>query len=100
MELKIIEEKENPLFNRKEINAVITLSANPKKEDIEKILSEKFSSPSENIEIKKIIGRFGSHDFKITANIYSSKEDKEKTESKKKSKKISVETKPAEEHKE
>ena len=80
MELKIIEEKENPLFNRKEIAASITNNVVPSTMDVEKLLSEKYSTPAENIQVKKILGKFGSKSFEITANIYNTKKDKNQTE--------------------
>jgi ribosomal protein S24E len=99
---EILKQKENPLFKRKEIIVSIEEDITPKNSDVEKFLSEKFSSPAENIKIKKILGKFGSHKFAITANIYASKEDKEKTEPKEKKEKVeekiekSAEQKPEE----
>ena len=93
---KILNEKENPLFNRKEIQVSVESQTNPKKQEIKDLLSEKLSVPKENIKIKKISGNFGSRTFNINANIYSSKEDKEFLEKEKKpekqesSKKIEV----------
>ena len=80
MELKEIKKHENPLFNRKEIEVIAETQSNPKNTEAEKSLSEKYSVPVENIEVKSIKGHFGSNEFLITANIYSSKEEKEKTE--------------------
>ncbi|RLG15968.1 hypothetical protein DRN69_02085 [Candidatus Pacearchaeota archaeon] len=80
----VLEEKENHLFNRKEIVIVVESDVNPKREETKKLISEKFSSPSENIVIKEIKGRFGSKLFTIKAHIYSSKEDKERIEPKSK----------------
>jgi len=74
---KILNEKENPLFNRKEIQVSVESQTNPKKQEIKDLLSEKLSVPKENIKIKKIFGNFGSKTFNINANIYSSKKDKE-----------------------
>jgi len=82
---KILNEKENPLFNRKEIKANVESEISPKKQEIKDLLSEKLSVPKENIKLKKIFGNFGSKIFNIYANIYSSKEDKEFLEKEKKS---------------
>ncbi len=84
MEIKILEEKKNPLFNRKEIQISLFSEISPNKTEVKKLISEKFSAPEENIEIKKISGKFGSKDFLIIFNVYSSKEDKEKIERKSK----------------
>lgn len=85
---KIIEEKDNKLFNRKEIRASIEADITPNNTDIEKIISKKFSIQPENIKIKKIKGSFGSNNFIISANIYNSKKDKESIEGKSKGEKI------------
>ena len=84
MGLKITEEKENALFNRKEIKGFIDSEIVPSRTETSKILSEKFKVPWENIKIKKIIGKFGSKTFSVEANIYSSKQDKDSIELKKK----------------
>jgi len=86
MEAKIIQENENPLFNRKEIIIEIQAETTPNKADAEKLLAEKFSTQTENIAIQDIKGKFGSKEFKITGKIYKIKEDKEKTEQKQKTK--------------
>lgn len=89
MEFKITEEKENALFNRKEIKGFIDSEVVPSRIETSKILSEKFKVPWENIKIKKIIGKFGSKTFSVEANIYSSKQDKDSIELKKKKEKES-----------
>lgn len=85
---KLINEKENPLFNRREIILGIKTEKTPSKAEAEKLISEKFSTNSENIKVKTIEGRFGSKEFKITANIYKSPKDKEDIEIKPKIKKV------------
>jgi len=84
MEIKILGEKNNPLFNRKEIQVSLFSEISPNKKEVKKLISEKFSAHEENIKIKKISGKFGSKDFLISVNIYSSKEDKERIEGKSK----------------
>lgn len=86
-ELKILEEKENALFNRKEIKGSIESEIVPSRAETIEILSKKFKVPLENIKIKKIIGKFGSKTFSIEANIYSSEQDKDSIELKKKKEK-------------
>ena len=80
MHLKIIQEKENPLFKRKEIIAEIMAVVTPSVKEVEDLLSEKFSKPSKNIKIKNIKGKFGAQVFKVEANIYDSEEAKEQIE--------------------
>ena len=83
---KILEKKENSLFNRKEIKLSVDAEVTPSNSEEEKFISEKFSIPIENIKIKKISGRFGSKNFTIVVNIYNSKEHKELESKNKKSK--------------
>ncbi len=91
---KILEEKENPLFNRKEIKLSVEAEVTPSNSEAEKFISEKLSVSIENIKIKKISGRFGSKTFTIIVNIYNSKENKNGTELKfKKNKKAKGEKK-------
>ncbi|MCK5149481.1 hypothetical protein KAJ87_00970 [Candidatus Pacearchaeota archaeon] len=77
---EILEEKENLLFNRKELHLKIEINSAPSRNDVREFISKKFSSPVENISINKILGNFGSRNFNIEARIYTSKEDKDQTE--------------------
>lgn len=88
MEIKIINEKENPLFKRKEIEAETDAEVTPSREKVIEVFSQKFSAKPETIKINKISGKFGTKKFKILASIYESREEKEAVELKtKKSKK-------------
>ncbi len=85
--LKIINQRENPLFNRKEVIIIVESTVAPKISDTEAFIAKEFSTSNENVKIKKIKGRFGSTNFTITANVYHSKEDKNKIEPKSKKEK-------------
>jgi len=80
MNLKIINEKENSLYSRKEIVIEIKKEIIPKTTEMEALLSEKFSVPVETIKVNKISAGFGSDIFTIHAKIYKSKEEKEAIE--------------------
>ncbi len=80
----ILQKRENALFKRKEIQVSVISKITPNHADVKKLLSEKFSTKTENLKIKKISGKFGSKNFTIIANIYDSEEDKNKIESKSK----------------
>lgn len=80
MEFKVIEEKENPLFNRKEVKIEISRNVIPSKDEAEKLIADSFSVGTEGVKIKKIESKFGSRNFIIIANIYPTKQDKDKTE--------------------
>jgi ribosomal protein S24E len=85
--IKIVQEKENPLFSRKEVRIIVNSETNPSFIEAEKLISEKYSSNPENIKIDGIKGKFGRHTFLITSSIYKSVQDKEKNEPKPKKKK-------------
>lgn len=87
MELKIIQEKQSPLFARKEIILEVKNSVIPSKQEVEKLISEKFSISHETFVIKKIESKFGTQVFKIYVNIYESKKEKDFTETKTKKQK-------------
>ncbi len=84
IDLKIISEIENPVFNRREIEGEIYADSTPSRQEVVKIISEKFSVQPEVIKIKTIKGKFGQKVFLIVVNIYKSKEDRDKIELKKK----------------
>jgi ribosomal protein S24E len=78
MEIKILEERENLLFNRKEIVINVETDVTPKLEEARNIVSEEAKVPVENVKIKKVEGSFGKREFKIHCFVYKTKEDKEK----------------------
>ena len=84
MTLKILEERHNHLFKRKEIRASLDSEITPSRSHILELLSKKFETPKENIKIKGIRGNFGIKNFTIEANIYNSVEEKDMVELKKK----------------
>lgn len=87
MKTTILNQRENPLLKRKEVELRVNSDIPLKTSEAEEIVAKEFSSSPENVKIKKISGQFGSRSFVIRANIYNSKEDKEKTEQKSKKEK-------------
>jgi ribosomal protein S24E len=85
--LTILNQRENPVFNRKEVELNAESNLTPTINEAENLVAEKFSVNQENVKIKKIKGKFGSDNFIISAHVYSSKEDREKAETIKKEKK-------------
>ncbi len=84
MDFKLITDTENPLFNRREIEGEIHSDVTPSREEVLSLLSKNLSVDSGVIKIRTIKGKFGQKIFLIVANIYKSKEDKEKIEHQKK----------------
>lgn len=85
--MRIIKEIKNDLLKRKEIQFIVESEKNPGFEGSKKVLIEKIKTPEENIAIKFVKSKFGTHEFLIEAFAYNSKEDREKIEPKVKSKK-------------
>lgn len=82
MEIKDIHETKNLVFDRKELTAKIISEIAPSNNDVIAHLSKKLGVPEEAIKIRGIYGEFGSKEFKIKANIYPSKEHRNKVERK------------------
>lgn len=98
--MEIIEDKNNSLLKRREVKVIAEAEKNPSMQEASKIIAEQFKSQEENISVNQIKGKFGRNTFLITAKIYKSKEDKEKTEPKPKEKKGNAEkTAPVEKSK-
>ncbi|MBM3234399.1 hypothetical protein FJZ19_04890 [Candidatus Pacearchaeota archaeon] len=84
--MKIIEDKQNNLLNRREVKIIVEASKNPSFPEASKIISEHFKAQEELIAVYEIKGKFGRDTFLISASIYKTKEDKNKTEKQKKEK--------------
>ena len=96
MELKIIKEEQNPLFNRKEIIASLSSDSSPKKQEVVDYLSKKYSVPLNALRVLNIKGAFGTKEFTIRAHIYPSNDERDKYEKLTKKEKESEKPKPAE----
>ena len=72
MEILNKHETKNPLFRRKEVKFEIKTDIAPKREDVQKLISEKFSCKPEVIRINIIKGVYGTRLFKVEADIYDS----------------------------
>ena len=57
---KIIEEKENALFNRKEIKASVDAKVTPSTKEVIALIAEKFSITEDAIKIQTILNKFGT----------------------------------------
>ncbi len=84
--MKVLEEKDNSLLNRKEVKIVVEAGKNPSLQEAGKIVAEKFKSSEDLVAVKGVKGKFGRNTFLISANIYNKKEDKDILEKKKEKK--------------
>jgi len=82
-EVKIEKEKENVIFNRKEVQGiVISTKGTPSKAYMISYLSSKYKVPEDHIDMRYIVGKPGRKVFEFFALIYSrpikSSEDEKK----------------------
>jgi ribosomal protein S24E len=82
MEVKNIKETKNLVFDRREVQGTIISESTPSNKEATTLLAKKLSAPEEAIKINGIYGKFGMKEFKVTANVYKSKEEKNKVEKK------------------
>lgn len=75
MSLKIITEKLNPLFSRREVRVAFDATKIPTKEEAAKLVAEKFSTKPELVRIKEIQGKFGTQIIIIDSDIYDNEKE-------------------------
>ena len=84
MKLKVLENNQNTLFKRKEVKVEIENPSTPDREEATNAIAQEFKATADAVKIMGIHGVFGTSVFKISANVYDSKEDKDAVELKKK----------------
>jgi len=91
MKIDVVEKNENPLLKRTDLILTVdhTGQATPKKDELIKEISEKFSSVPENVEIIYIYTESGLAKSKVKAKIWKEKPPEKKV--KKKEEKLKVE---------
>src|SRR3989344_4612254 len=80
--MNILEDKQNPFLNRRELKFLIEADKNPALSEVAETLSTKLETEKDAIEIKKIKGKFGRNTFLISAFVYTNKEERKKFETK------------------
>lgn len=102
MNLKIIEEKEEPLLFRKIIKAELYFegASTPSNAELKKALAKQTKADEKLLVIKNIYTKFGSTEAVATAYLYTSKEEMEKIEPRSKKEEKKEGAAPAEEKKE
>lgn len=80
--MEILTNKENPLFNRKEVIGTIHSEIVPNKKELAKLLSEKLKSSEDAIKIRSLKGKFGQKIFTFDAHVYHNKEGMDSVEKK------------------
>ncbi len=98
MNLKILNEFENPLLHRKEVVFELHHEKSPTEAEVKQLAVDKFKAHENAVKVKGIKAAYGSKIFKVEMNIYHSKEKMDTTEVKSK-KQREAEKKAAEEAK-
>jgi len=81
--LEIIEDRNNPLLNRRELDVIVIYeSGTPRRDEVREEISKKFGVEKERIIIEKMESLFGSNKAKAHVHIYDSVEYAKKYERK------------------
>jgi len=77
MEIKVISEKNNPFFKRKEIRIEIShpSKSTPSKSEIIKEVAKKFSVPEDKVQIDYIFSKKGVSESEVNIKILGEKEE-------------------------
>lgn len=88
--MEIIQDIKNDILNRREVKIVIPAEKTVSYTEAAKLIADHFKVHEDHLAVLGVKGKFGRKTFLIEANIYRSKEAKEKTERKPKKKKGAV----------
>jgi small subunit ribosomal protein S24e len=82
MDLKIVDKKENKLFNRREVIAEVHEKTIPSKQQVRDKLSALLNTKPESIAVTTTKSKFGSPKAQIFARVYDTPEELKKLEPK------------------
>lgn len=82
MELKLVSEKDNPLFDRKEIVYTAASSPTPSRDKVAEAVSKEAKCAADCVIIDKIQQRFGQKRVTVYAKVYKTAEAAKKVERK------------------
>ena len=99
MEIKNLEQKEQPLFSRTELRGTASFeAATPSRQEIRKKISQSLKTDESLVLVKEISNLYGQKVANITAHVYKTKEDAEKFASSVTKKRMAVKKKEGESH--
>jgi ribosomal protein S24E len=76
MSSKILSEKHNPLYRRREFEILTEAETTPSMADATTLVADMTNSNGENITVRRIKGRFGVKTILIKADVYENAESK------------------------
>ena len=81
MNLEVIQDRKNPLLNRRELDIIIAYeSGTPKRDEVREEISKKFGVEKDRIIIEKMESLFGANKAKAHVHIYDTVEHAKKYE--------------------
>jgi len=81
MNLEVIQDRKNPLLNRRELDIIIAYeSGTPKRDEVREEISKKFGVEKDRIIIEKMESLFGANKAKAHVHIYDAVEHAKKYE--------------------
>ena len=83
MKIEIVQDRDNPLLNRKELDIIITYeSGTPKRDEVREELSKMLGAEKERIIIEKMESIFGLNKAKAHVHVYETAEHAKRYERK------------------
>ena len=83
MNLEVIQDRKNPLLNRRELDIIIAYeSGTPKRDEVREEISKKFGVEKDRIIIEKMESLFGANKAKAHVHIYDTAEHAKRYERK------------------
>jgi len=86
MNLKILEQKDEPLLSRKEIKAELTFegTATPSNDTVKKAIAKNLKADEKLVVVKSIYTTYGTNNADVNAYVYASEKEMTNIEPKKK----------------
>jgi len=83
MNIEVIQDRKNPLLNRRELDLIITYeSGTPKRDEVREEISKKFGVEKDRIIVEKMESLFGANKAKAHVHIYDTAEHAKRYERK------------------
>ena len=75
MNIEVIQDRQNPLLNRRELDLIIIYeSGTPKRDEVREEISKKFGVEKDRIIVEKMESLFGANKAKVHVHIYDTAE--------------------------
>ena len=83
MNIEVVQERNNPLLSRKELDLLITYeSSTPKRDEVRKAVADKYGVEIERVIVEKMESLFGAKKARAHVHVYDTVEDAKRYERK------------------